>query len=162
MITREEIENIIEEAKSAKNTITPTDINNVILSRFVEDRDLIVPNSTDYFQKKPIKWLQKYMSDNIFDNEIITFDENKKALIELIEKNKRMLEAGEIDAKDALKIEADIRTKLNDKFNVKSGASEKIVVVPAKYNGICERYHCECYLPTKEELMKTYNLVEKK
>lgn len=161
MITREEIEEIIKEAKKAKHVIVPSDINNVILNRFIADKSLIVADFEDYFSRKEIKWLVNYMSKNVFDDEGITFDENKKALLDLIERNKKLLERGEIDPKDALKIEADIRVKLNDKFKVQDDTREQVVIVEPKYNHIC-RFGHECYLPTKEDLIKMYNLVEKK
>ena len=54
----------------------------------------------------------------------------------------------------------DISVKLNDKFSVSEEVKEQLIYVNAKYNAICECGR-ELYIPTKEDLMKEYNLVEK-
>lgn len=91
----------------------------------------------------------------------ISFEENKAGLIELLNKLQQAIADKQISTKDALKIEADVRTKLNDKF----GASEKdignVVVVEPKFNYICPYTRRECYIHSKEECMKRYNLIEK-
>lgn len=160
MITKKDIDKIMKESGMTRNPITVGDIKNVLLYNIIEDKSFITPNSEEYFASKPIKWLIKYVKEKLGDDESITFDENKKALIDLIEKTQKQAAAGEIEMKDALKIEADIRVKLNDKFKVQDDTKDKVVIVEKKYNHIC-RYGYECYLPTKEELMEQYNLVEK-
>ena len=70
------------------------------------------------------------------------------------------MENHEIDKKDGLKILADLSTKLNDKFNVQADNVDQMVFVSCKFNSICESCGRELYIPTKEELMKKYNLIE--
>ena len=70
------------------------------------------------------------------------------------------MERHEIDIKDGLKILADLSVKLNDKFNVTSEEKDQMIVVNKKYNSICQCGR-ELYIPTKEDLMDKYNLVEK-
>ena len=56
---------------------------------------------------------------------------------------------GELDYKDALKLETEIRTKLNDKFAVADTTEQQYVIVECKYNAICEHCNHEIYIPTK-------------
>ena len=69
---------------------------------------------------------------------------------------------GTIDIKDGLKILTDISVKLNDKFNIADTTKDQLVVVNTKYNSTCEYCNHEIYIPTKEDLMKKYNLIENK
>ena len=64
--------------------------------------------------------------------------------------------------KDAIKIEADIRVKLNDKFNIEEEEGQKrIIVVPQKHDIICKFTNRECSaMPSKEACMKYYNLID--
>lgn len=108
---------------------------------------------------KKKKDIEEEVVDSLIND--ISFEENKAGLIELLNKLQQAIDNKEISTKDALKIEADVRTKLNDKF----GASEKdngnVVVVEPKFNYICPYTRRECYIHSKEECMKRYNLVEK-
>lgn len=159
MISNENIEEIINEGANLGFDVTVADISNAILARFYEDR-MNITTDTEYFGNEAMKWLERYLSSVVFNDSDITFEDNRKAMLGLIEKTKRDLAAGRIEAKDALKIESDLRVKLNDKFKVQDDTKDKVVFVEPKYNMIC-RHGYECYLPTKEDLMKMYNLVEK-
>ena len=94
----------------------------------------------------------------------ISFEENKAEIIRLIKRTKEALASGEIDAKDALKIESDLRVKLNDKFNVQSEEREQVIYVTQKYNDTCP--YCSHEIArrplSKEEAMEMYKLTEKK
>ena len=70
------------------------------------------------------------------------------------------MENGEIDKKDGLKILTDISVKLNDKFSVNDTNNQRVVIVNKKFNAICDCGR-EIYVPTKEDLMEKYNLIEK-
>lgn len=169
MINTENIKAIIEAGSVAGHQIIVRDISFVLLCRMYEEKDLayksLFPDKDDldnYIKQDKIKWLQGYMSKSFFSDEdnSITFDENKKAILELIEETKKRLENKEIEPKDALKIEADLRVKLNDKFKIQSETKEKVVIVEKKYNMICKHGY-ECYLPSKQDLMEMYDLVER-
>ena len=67
----------------------------------------------------------------------------------------------EIDKKDGLKILAQISTTLNDKFKVSSEDVQQRIFVNKKFNSICSNCGKELYIPTKEDLMEKYDLVEK-
>lgn len=65
-----------------------------------------------------------------------------------------------MSAKDGVKAEIEIRSKLNDKFKVSEEGGQQYIIVEQKFNSICECGR-EISVPTKEDLMKKYNLVEK-
>lgn len=159
MITNETISKTIEAALEDGYEITVEDISKAVLARHYEDWTNITADE-EYFGTPQMKWLANYLSDTVFDDNALSFEDNKKAYIELIEQTKRKAKMGEIEAKDALKIEADLRVKLNDKFSVQDDTKDKVVIVEPKYNMIC-RHGYECYLPTVEQLKEMYNLVEK-
>lgn len=169
MINSDNIRSIIDAGNVAGHQVIVRDVSFVLLCRMYEEKDLayksLFPDQDDfenYIKQDKIKWLQGYMLKSFFSDEdnSITFDENKKAILELIEETKKRLENKEIEPKDALKIEADLRVKLNDKFKIQSETREKVVIVEKKYNMIC-KHGFECYLPTKEDLMEMYDLVER-
>ena len=121
---------------------------------------------TSSFDSKPaisyIKDQIKYaiMTDTAESANKMSFDENKAEMIKLIKETEDAMENGEIEKKDGLKIIADIRVKLNDKFNVSDKSKSGIVIVEPKFNSVCSCGR-EIYVPTKEELMAKYDLIEK-
>ena len=94
------------------------------------------------------------------NEELITREQNKTELIRLLKEIKTLAESKKIDAKDAVKMEADIRVKLNDKFEMEESLSQKrIIIVPQKHDIICPHTNRECTsMPTKEACMKYYGL----
>ena len=81
-------------------------------------------------------------------------------MLKLKKDTEKAMNKGEIDKKDGLKILADLSVKLNDKFQVREERVEQVVHVFSKFNAICQCGR-EIYIPTKEDMMKKYNLVEK-
>ena len=79
----------------------------------------------------------------------------------LLAKTQKALDDGLIEPKDGLKILADIRVKLNDKFKVQEQSKDRLIVVNTKYNNVCSHCGHEIFIPSKEQLMEEYNLVEK-
>lgn len=151
--------------------ISVRDISYIILCRNYED-DIVAYKSlfgdgseTEilyYKQSAPIVELGKLMAENLGWNskEDITFEENKAYMLKLKADTERAMEAGDIEKKDGLKILTDISTKLNDKFGAKEEMKDQMVVVECKFNSVCSCGR-EIYIPTKEDLMKKYNLIEK-
>lgn len=177
MITNEKLETIINDSKKAGHDIRIRDISYVLLCRFITDKIVVYKSvfgaSTNdaeidlYDQSKQIIFLKNYLKDiapsgassRKKKESDISFDENKEEMIKLIKETQDAMDRGEIEAKDGLKIQADLRVKINDKFGVKEESTEQLVLVNCKYNEICS---CgkEIYIPTKEDLMEKYNLVE--
>ena len=152
--------------------ISVRDISYILLCRSYED-DIVAYKSlfgdsseteiTYYKQSMPIVELGKLMADSLGWNgkDDITFEENKAYMLKLKADTEKAIEDGDIEKKDGLKILTDISTKLNDKFGAKDNNTEQIVFVDCKFNDVCGKCGAELYIPTKEDLMKKYNLVEK-
>lgn len=151
--------------------ISVRDISYILLCRNYED-DIVAYKSlfgdgsdteiSYYKQSAPIVELGKLMAESLGWNskEDITFEENKAYMLKLKADTERAMESGDIEKKDGLKILTDISTKLNDKFGAKEEMKDQMVVVECKFNSVCSCGR-EIYTPTKEDLMKKYNLVEK-
>lgn len=177
MITNEKLETIINDSKKAGYDIRIRDVSYVLLCRFIVDTHVVYKSifgaSTNdaeidvYDQSKQINFLKNYLKDitpistsgRKKKESDISFDENKEEMIKLIKETQDAMDRGEIEAKDGLKIQADLRVKINDKFGVKEESTEQLVIVNKKYNEICSCGR-EIYIPTKEDLMEKYNLIE--
>lgn len=91
----------------------------------------------------------------------ISFEENRREMERLLAQTQQALDNGLIEAKDGLRIMADIRVKLTDKFKVESQKRDRMIIVEKKFSGICEYCHHEIYVPSEEELMEKYGLIKK-
>lgn len=179
MISNEQIKKTIEDCARANHTVSVRDVSYVLLCMqfddslvaykciFGNDYDYNQDYHATYDQTATMSYLRTYVEFTLLNDkkkkkksEDISFEENKEAIINLIKETKEKEERGEIDAKQSLDLQTKLRVTLNDKFRVQSDDVEQIVHVFSKFNAICE---CgkEIYVPTKEELMAKYNLVEK-
>ena len=177
MISNEKIKSIIDEAKNDGRMVNVTDISFVLLSSIFSDVGVAYRclfRNTDenaikrYSESETIKYLKKLVlkssgvmvkNKNGYDE--VSFEENKQGIVDLIKDTEEALEKKEISKKDGLKILADLRVKLTEKFNIQGEQIEQMVVVEPKFNSICKCGR-EIYIPTKEDMMKIYNLVENK
>ncbi|MGN0930041.1 MAG: hypothetical protein ACI4N3_05360 [Alphaproteobacteria bacterium] len=182
MLTNEQLKNITEECAEKGYSVTVRDIAFIVLSNefddisvaykaiFGSEPDFNISYATTYNETSSIKYLRSCINDNTFDigqikkkdsnYDDISFEENKAYLLKLKKDTERAMEKEEIEVKDGLKILADITVKLNDKFAVQDNSAEQMVIVNCKYNSVCECGR-EIYIPTKEDLMQKYNLIEK-
>lgn len=183
MIRKEDINRIAEECRTEGCDVKIRDIAYLLLERHFEDKGIAykVVFGTDaddkeierYSGSRNIKVLKGKMEkggmfslsggieslkSGMMD---ITFEENKEALIKMLDKINEAVEAGELDTKDAIKAEKDIRVALNDKFRVEDKGSQQFVIVEAKFNHICEWTRKECFLQTKEYAKSQWKLYEK-
>lgn len=182
MISNEKLESIISECKKAGFEVRIRDISYVLLCRFIADRNVIyksvfgsATNDTEielYDQSKSISFLKTYLKDidasgtktRKKKEADISFDENKAEMIKLIREAQDALDRGEIEAKDALKIQADLRVKINDRFGVKEDTQDQVIFVNQKYDEeVCPYCHHEIARKpiSKDEAMEMYNLIEK-
>lgn len=170
MLSNEQITAIIDKCKSKGYSVRVRDISYVILCMHFEDKEVayksIFGDSSkfvEYDSSIAIEELKKIV-DGILGRkyEDITFDENKAEIIKLIQETKDKEANGELDAKQSLDLQTKLRVALNDKFGAKEEeVKEQLIVVNMKYNSVCEYCGHELYIPTKEDLMKEYNLIEK-
>ena len=192
MLSTEDLRNIKNDCEKAGYKIVVKDISYAIVKRMYEDvlvayKSIYNDNRTDTdivaFAKSPtITFLSSYLDSMLKQrggsgivtktttttkakdtSNDITFEENKAEIIRLIKETQDARANGEMDVKDALKLEGELRVKLNDKFKVQEEVKDNVVVVNQKYNDVCPRCHTEIARKemTKDEAMKTYNLVEK-
>ena len=181
-ISIEDIKKIIEDASKKGFKIGVRDIAFVVLLDAFENEDIaykclfgsesgfMQEYASVYARTGAVEYIKDYIDILSTNNgsrskkqdvDDITFDEKKSYMIKLKKDTEEAMANGEIEKKDALKILADISVKLNDKFNVKDANEDRqVVIVQNKFNAICECGR-EIYVPTKEEMMKKYNLVEK-
>lgn len=169
VLSNDKINSIISKCAEHSHDVRVRDVSYAILSRFYEDKEVAYRCIFGddgmfelYSKSKAIVFLEKYLKDNVFydDSKDITFEENKAYMLKLKADTERAMEEGRLETKDGLKILSDISTRLNDKFNVQDKEVQQTVVVQCKYNSCCE---CgkEIYIPTKEDLMKQYGLIER-
>jgi len=176
MITQSKLKEIIDKADSKGYKVKVRDIGYVILCEQFEDKELAFKlvygensNFTPAFDTAPsISYLKDYFKYSMKADELtgvaeakMSFDENKKEMIKLLNQTQRAMDDGLIEAKDALRIMADIRVKLNDKFQVTDRSQQSLIVVEPKFNDRCSCGR-EIYVPTIDDLKKKYNLVERK
>lgn len=172
----EQIKNTIDHFKEDGADIRVRDIAYALLSRMFADRKtayqcLFGPDGYDEYVSSDMREkLDEYLTNEGFvrsfstdlDTGKISFEENKSALTKMIADIEADMAAGLIEKKDGYARIADIRYKLNDKFKVEAAKKDRMIIVEKKYNDICAYCHHEIYVPTKEDLMEKYNLVEKK
>ena len=162
MIGSEDIKSVIGSLKNDGHTVTIADIAFLALSDTLADKDAI--RSLIYTNKKSAgakamdalaDILKPY---GIGDKENITKDENREELIKLL----KDIDNSGMDAKDAIKLKADIRLKLQTKFEIEDSEKQRrIIVVPKKHDLICKFTNRECSaMPSKEACMTYYTLVE--
>lgn len=177
MITNYDIKKIIQDCGEAGFEVKVRDVAFIILSEYFEDSTVAakavygedatkdneaIPFLKTYMEKK---YLGAKKGNSAIGNpaaDDLSFEQNKAAMVKLIDSTEKAMLDGEIEKKDGLKIIADLRVKLNDKFKVVDESKDSLVVVESKYNDVCEYCGHEIAVPTKEQLMKKYNLTEKK
>jgi hypothetical protein len=186
MISNDNIQDIISGMKQRGHDITVTEIAFVIMTEIFSDKDTAFMSTIGQDKAKSKKFVSasKYMKTDTYRELVdkthvyikavgkkmssvsqtdITFEDNKQALIDLLEVIRLKTANGEIESKDAIKMETDIRVKLNDKFGTtESDDDSKIIMVPARCDFVCDLLKKECPCFNKESIMKKYNLTEKR
>lgn len=116
-----------------------------------------------------IKAIKKQKSETDEDGNM-SFEENRAGIEiqigEILELKKQLLDdtgkCTDVKSMATLqKTEADLRSKLNDKFGASEKSSEQYIIVQPKFNHICEHTRRECWLQTKDYAMQHWNLIEK-
>lgn len=177
----EKVGEILTKASELGLNLKVKDISYILLNRYFEDKSyayrVCFGADVDYSAKaieeyesgdgyKYLKTILNNIREGGFPSryaEDITFEENKAYMLKLKKDTEEAMDRGELEAKDGLKILADLSVKLNDKFSVQAEVKDQMVVVNAKYDDVCS--YCSHEVArrpmTKEEAMKEYNLVEK-
>ena len=172
---KEQIQSTIEDFKAKGKSVRVRDIAYTLLSKMFSDNNIAyqclfgTEGYEAYIADDMRAELEAYMTDMGYirnfstdeDTGGITFEENRREMANLLKQTQDALDASLIEAKDGLKIMADIRVKLNDKFKVESKQLAKMIVVEKKFDFICPHTRRECYQLDKDEAMRRWNLVEK-
>lgn len=128
----------------------------------------IAPKNEKNANDDIIKALTQKKSDGGEEGNI-TFEENRAGIesqIEEIRELKQQLidENGKCNDVKTMatlqKTEADLRSKLNDKFGASEKSSEQYIIVQPKFNHICEHTRRECWLQTREYAMQHWHLID--
>lgn len=177
MITNYDIKQIIQDCGNAGFEVKVRDVAFVFLTEHFEDTAVAakavygeeaaknndaIQFLKSYMEKKKYIGLKNAAKSGDKTADALSFEENKAEMVSLIAQTEAAMKSGDVEMKDGLKIIADLRVKLNDKFKVVDDSKDSLVVVETKYNDVCEYCGHEISVPTKEELMKKYNLIEKK
>ena len=171
----EQIKETVEHFKEDGETVRVRDIAFTLLSKMFSDSktayqclfgsDGFDEYVTDDMRSKLETYLteQGYIKSVSTDAETggITFAENKHAMEQMLKDIQKDMDDGIIERKDGYARMESIRTKLNDKFKVEAAEKDRLIVVEKKYSGVCEYCHHEIYVPSVEDLMEKYNLIEK-
>ena len=159
----DQIKRTIEHFKDIGDTIRVRDIAYTLLSKMFADSKTAyqclfgTEGYDDYAEDEIRSKLEQYMSDEGYIRSVstdadtggITFEQNRREMEILLEKTQQAMDDGLVDPKDALKIMADIRVKLNDKFKVESKQQARYIVVQKRYNNVCPHCNREIYIPSK-------------
>lgn len=170
----EQIKATIEHFKEQGETIRVRDIAYTLLSKMFADNKTAYQclfgseGYDEYSEEEMRSKLEQYMSDEGYIRSVstdadtggITFEQNRREMEILLEKTQKAMDKGLVDPKDALKIMADIRVKLNDKFKVESKQQDRMIVVERKFSFVCPTTRKECYQLDKDFAMKKWNLIE--
>lgn len=187
-ITIEDINKIISDCKSIGYNVRMSDIAYAILS--MDFKDAAIPYTTLYgkgtsdedikkFDKnKNMKFLKKYIQTNFKKDEDsndkekqddsidLTFEDNKEAMIKMIDEAERKYKNHEIEWDKYSDRVSKLRIALNDKFKVSEKQDEHRIIVYAKYDAICPYCHHEVKSKPAEEAIREikekYDLVPKK
>lgn len=189
MISESAIQSVLLEAKQDYPDVNEKDLVFVILCDAIEDKSAAFelaypvpykrkhkPNGVGRYNSRDIKGLRELLkpygiganavsqkSESLDPSLNITKTQNKEELMKLLSKIQAAAANGEVEPKDALKMEADIRVKLNDKFDMERdlGEGRRIIVVPQRHDYICPHTNYECSkMPSKSACMKFYHLKE--
>lgn len=169
MLNNEDITLALTSIKGEFSKAAEKDVIFVILYNMLEDKDKaykyayrVKGNGKERYESSVFKPLLAALEPFGLgsENKGITKEENKDRFVKLLSSVDEMLREHKIEAKDAIKLEADIRTKLNDKFNIEESLKQKrIIVVPQKHDIICKHTQRECtFWPSKEACKEHYGL----
>lgn len=189
MIALDQINKIVADCSGMGLDVKVRDISYVLLMQFYSDsstayktlfdKDANKNTVDNYDRSRAIKFLKTYIESNFLNEketkgkkasvvtpekmDSISFDENRRGMESDIRAIEKMLDDDNIlDSKEIaslIKTKADLRVKLNDKFGASDKTEQQIVQVEPKFNYICPHTSKECYVYTKEDLIKKYDLI---
>ena len=173
MLKKENIKTILGTVRQDWERCSEKDIAFAILCDTLEDKPLAYrlayrksdKNASDFYNtprfKKLLGVLEPFGIGSV-NNTSITKEENKNELLKMLDKIQIALDDGDLEPKDALKMQTDIRVKLNDKFEMEESQSQKrIIVVPSKHDIVCPHTNRECtFWPTRKACVRHFGFTD--
>ena len=169
MLKKENIRTVLDTVRVDWDRCSEKDIAFAILCDTLEDKSLAYrlaykksdKNASDFYNTPRFKKLLGVLEPfGVGSVNSITREENKNELLKMLDRIQVALNNGELEPKDALKMQTDIRVKLNDKFEMEESQSQKrIIVVPSKHDIVCPHTNRECtFWPTKRACVRHFGL----
>ena len=173
MIKKEDIKVVLDTVRTDWQSVSEKDIAFAILCDVLEDKTLAYrlayrkseKEAESFYNTPRFKKLLNVLEPfgvGIVDTNAITKEENKGELLKMLDRIDNLLNTGDLEPKDAIKMQTDIRVKLNDKFEMEESQKQKrIIVVPSKHDIVCPMTHRECnYWPTKKACCTHFGLID--
>ena len=172
---KEDIKIVLDTVRTDWQSVSEKDIAFAILCDVLEDKTLAYrlayrkseKEAENFYNTPRFKKLLNVLESfgfGIVDTNAITKEENKGELLKMLDRIDNLLNTGDLEPKDAIKMQTDIRVKLNDKFEMEETQKQKrIIIVPSKHDIVCPHTNRECnFRPSKAACMKHYQLKEVK
>lgn len=173
MIKKDDIKIVLDSVRPDWQSVSEKDIAFAVLCDTLEDKNLafrIAYRSTgkeaeEFYNRPRFKKLLSALEPfgvGVVDNNTITKEENKTELLKMLDRIDHLLETGDLEPKDAIKMQTDIRVKLNDKFEMEESQKQKrIIVVPSKHDIVCPTTNRECnYWPTRKACCAHFGFID--
>lgn len=173
MIKREDMRLILDTVRNDWSNVSEKDVAFAILYDFLDDKTLAYrlayrkseKEAKTFYDTPRFQKLREALEPfgiGMVDTNSVTKEENKGELIKILNRIDELLEEKKLDPKDAIKMQTDIRIKLNDKFDMEESQKQKrLLVIPAKHDIVCPNTNRECnYWPTKKACCTHYGLID--
>ena len=173
MLKKENIKMVLDTVRLDWDKASEKDIAFAILCDAIEDKTLAYrlayrksdKDAVAFYEtprlKKLLNTLEPFGIGNI-DSNAVTKEENKNELLKMLDKIQQAVDRGDLEMKDTLKMQTDIRVKLNDKFEMEESQKQKrIIVVPSKHDIVCPITRRECnFWPTRKACVQHFGLID--
>lgn len=162
-----EINVLKEEAAKEGYDISENDILYVILRQKISDSSIIYSalygeindeEISDYEKEKKLFFIKNKLFPK---SQMITFEENRRELQDMIPKIRAKVADGSLSEKDGLVQEKDVRALLEKTFGTGNKEEGTQIIVNQRFEDVCPYCHHETPMPSKERCMEVYNLVER-
>lgn len=178
MITNDSIKKIVAKCSAKGHEIKVQDISFLLLCEYYEDASVSYKSifgstatdseMTEYVESAKMRYLKTLVdketntTSTIDESDMsLTFEENRAAMIRMIDELKDALDNKEIEYKEYSDRVTKLRIALNDKFRVADSTIKQFVIVEPKFNHICEWTHHECFLQTEKYAREHWGLCKK-
>lgn len=176
MLSNDNIKDILKATRGKHADIGEQDVAFLVLCDAIEDMSTAyewaygTTCSKDIFKfansarMKDLAEVMKSFGIGAKDSLTLSSEENMSAMVQTLNDIRTLRQGGTIDP-DLIKLEADIRFKIQSKFELDQNKNEAkhLIVVPQKHDMICPHTNRECTkMPSEEACCKFYGLKKAK